>query len=153
MSAAQKAVTQSRPWHLWLIGVVGFLWNSIGAVSFVLTQLNVEAVMSEYPAEQRAYFVGFPLWANAFWAIGVFGGVIGCLLMLLQRRLAVPVLFASVIGAIVSNFGGLFFLGGMEVMRATDSLGFSLFFAVFISVFAAFLAYYARTLSRRGVLA
>ena len=88
-------------------------------LSFMLTQMNVEAVMSRFPPQQRAYFESFPLWAVAFWAIGVFGGVIGCLLLLLKNRLAFPVLLASVIGAIVFNLGGLFLLGGMEVMRET----------------------------------
>jgi hypothetical protein len=83
----------------------------------------------------------------------VFGGVVGCLLMLLGKRHAVPVLFASLIGAIVSNTIPLFFLGGLDVMRSTDSLGFAVFFAGFIIVFAAFLALYARAMCKRGVLA
>ena len=69
MSEAQGTKTPSRPWHLWLIGVVGGLWSLIGVMSFMLTQMNVEAVMSQYPPEQREYFETFPLWADAFWAI------------------------------------------------------------------------------------
>jgi hypothetical protein len=88
------------------------------------------------------------LWAIAFWAIGVFGGVIGCFLLLLKNRLAFHVLLASVIGTIVSTLGGLFLLGGMEVMRETSALGFT----VFPIIFAAFLAYYARAMSKKGVL-
>jgi hypothetical protein len=57
-------------------------------------------------------------------------------------------LLASAIGAIVSNLGGLFLLGGVEVMRETGGLGFT---AVPIVV-GAFLAYYARAMSKRGVL-
>ncbi len=145
--------TSRRPWHLWIIGILGLLWNAFGALSFMLTVLKVEAVMGEYPPEQRTYFEGFPFWANAFWAIGVFGGVLGCLLLLLKKRLAVPILFASVIGAIVSNLGGLLLLGGWDVMKKTDMLGFSLFFAVFIILFAAFQTYYAHRMNKRGVLA
>ena len=148
MSEAQRTKTPRRPWHLWLVGLVGVLWSSMGVVSFMLTQMNVEAVMSRFPPQQREYFESFPLWAVAFWAIGVFGGVIGCLLLLLRNRLAFPVLLASVIGAIVFNLGGLFLLGGMEVMRETGGLGFT----VFPIVFAAFLAYYARAMSKKGVL-
>jgi hypothetical protein len=137
----------TRPWHLWVIGIIGGLWSSMGVVSFVLTQMNVEAVMSRFPPEQREYFESFPLWAVAFWAVGVFGGVIGCLLLLLKNRLAFHVLLASVIGAMVCNLGGLFLLGGMEVM-GTSELGLT----VFPIVFAAFLAYYARAMSKKGVL-
>jgi hypothetical protein len=133
---------------LWLIGIIGSLWSSIGVLSFVLTQLNVEAVMSRFPPQQREYFTSLPLWAVAFWAIGVFGSMTGCLLLLLQRRFAFHVLLASMIGMIVCNLGGLILLGGMEVMAATDGLGFT----VFPVIVAALLAYYARAMSRKGVL-
>jgi hypothetical protein len=148
MSEAQGTKTPGRPWHLWLIGIIGFLWSSMGVISFILTQMNVEAVMSRFPPQQREYFESFPLWTDAFWAIGVFAGVIGCLLLLFKNRLAFHVLLASVIGAIVSNLGGLFLLGGMEVMGETSALGLT----VFPVIFAAFLAYYARAMSRNGVL-
>ena len=148
MSEAQGMRTPGRPWHLWLIGIVGVLWSSMGVLSFVLTQMKVEAVMSRFPPEQRAYFESFPWWAVASWAINVFGGVIGCLLLLLENRLAVQALLASAIGALVTNAGGLFLLGGMKVMVETDALGLTL---VPIAV-AAFLAYYAWAMSRKGVL-
>ena len=104
--------------------------------------------MSRFPPEQRQYFESFPWWAVAFWAIGVFGGVIGCLLLLLKNRLAFHVLLASLIGSIVSTLGGLFLLGGLEVMRETNALGLT----VFPVIFAAFLAYYAGAMSKKGVL-
>jgi hypothetical protein len=137
-----------RPGHLWLVGILGGLWSSIGVVSFMLTQMKVEAVMSQFPPQQRTYFESFPFWAVAFWALGVFGGVVGCLLLLLKNRLAVPVLVASAIGAIVSNLGGLFLLGGLEVLRETGGLGFT---AVPI-VAGAFLAWYAWAMRKKGVL-
>jgi len=148
MSDGQKTMTSGTPWHLWLVGIVGFLWSSMGVVSFMLTEMNVEAVMSRYPPQQREYFESFPMWAVAFWAIGVFGGVIGCVLLLLKKRVAFPVLLVSAIGAIVSNLGGLFLLGGVKVMRETGGLGFT---AVPI-VLGLLLACYARTMSKKGLL-
>ncbi len=148
MLEAQRTTTPGRPWHLWVIGIIGGLWSAMGVLSFMLTQMNVEAVMSRFPPQQRQYFLSLPLWAVAFWAIGVVGGVVGCLLLLLGNRLAFHVLLASLIGAIVSNLGGLFLLGGMAVMGETGGLGFS---AVPI-VFGVFMAYYARAMSKKGVL-
>jgi hypothetical protein len=148
MFEAQGTTTPGRPWHLWLIGIIGGLWSSIGVLSFILTQMNVEAVMGRFPPQQREYFASFPWWADAFWAIGVVGGVIGCLLLLLKNRLALPVLLASVIGTIISSLGGVFLLGGMEVMRETGGLGLT----VFPVIIAAFLAYYARAMGEKGVL-
>ena len=148
MPDAQGTTTQGRPWHLWLIGILGGLWSLMGVVSFVLTQMKVEAVMSRFPPQQREYFESFPWWAVAFWAIGVLGGAIGCLLLLLKNRFAFHALLASAIGWLVTNLGGLFLLGGMEVMRATDGLGLT----AFPIVVAALLASYARAMSKKGVL-
>ena len=148
MGEAQGTPTPGRPWHLWLIGILGSLWSAIGVVSFMLTQVNAEAVMSRFPPQQREYFASFPLWADAFWAIGAFAGLIGCLLLLLKNRLAVPALIASLIGAIVANLGGLFLLDGLEVMRETGGVGFTLI----PIIFGALLAFYARAMSKQGAL-
>jgi hypothetical protein len=58
------------------------------------------------------------------------------------------VLLISLIGAIVSNLGGLFLLGGIDVMRETGGLGFT---AVPI-IIGALLAYYAGAMRKKGVL-
>ena len=148
MGETQGTTTPGRPWHLWVIGIIGGLWSVMGVLSFILTQMNVEAVMSSFPPQQRQYFTSFPLWSDACWAIGVCCGVIGCLLLLLKNRLAFPVLLASVIGTMITSLGGLFLLGGMEVMRATGGLGLT----VFPIIVAAFLALYARAMGKKGVL-
>ena len=148
MLEAQGTTTPGRPWHLWLIGIIGGLWSLMGVVSFILTQMNVEAVMSRFPAQQREYFESFPLWVVAFWAIAVFAGAIGCLLLLLKKRLAFPALLVSVIAAAIYNLSGLLLLGGMKVMRETGGLGAT----VFPFIFAAFLLSYARAMSKKGVL-
>ena len=145
MLESQAMTTPGRPWHLWVIGIVGVLWSLMGVVSFLFTQMHVEAVMSRFPPQQRTYFESFPVWAVACWAVGVFGGLIGCALLLLKNRLAFPVLLASAVGSIVSSLGGLFFLGGLEVMRDTDGIGMTLFPVVV----AVFLASYAGVMSRK----
>jgi hypothetical protein len=57
-------------------------------------------------------------------------------------------LLASAIGALAYNLGGLFLLGGMQVMRETGGLGLT----VVPILFAAFLAYYALAMNKKGVL-
>ena len=148
MVAAPGTTASGRPWHLWVIGIVAGLWSAMGVLSFVLTQMNVEAVMSQFPPQQREYFASFPLWADTFWAIGVFGGAIGSLLLLLRNRLAVHAFLASVVGTMVSSAGGLFLLGGLTVMRETNGLGLT---AAPILV-AAFLVFYAHAMTAKGVL-
>jgi hypothetical protein len=148
MAVVKRMEVPRVPWHLWATGILGGLWSAIGIVSFILTRMNVEAVMSRFPPPQRAYFASLPPWAVGAWAIGVLAGGIGCLLLLRRSRLAIPALLASIIGMAICNLGGLFFLGGMTVMRETGGLGAT----VFPVVVPAVLASYARAMRLQGVL-
>ena len=123
MSEAQRTKTPGTPWHLWLVGILGLLWSLMGVVSFMLTEMKVEAVMSRYPQAQRDYFESFPMWAVAVWAIGVFGGVIGCILLLLKKRLASPVLLVSLIAVVC--IAAISFLGS-NAKSKFSSVGSSL---------------------------
>ena len=148
MVETQRARASRTPWHVWVIGGIGVLWSAMGVISFVLTQMKVEAVMSRFPPPQRAYFESFPWWIVALWAVNVFGGLIGSIGLLLGNRRAVPALAASAIGSLAYNAGGLFLLGGMQVMRETDGVGLT----VVPVVFAVLLASYAYAMRETGVL-
>ena len=54
--------------------------------------------------EIRAMFENEPTWALAALAIGTIGGAIGCALLLLRRKWAMPVLIASMAGVIARFF-------------------------------------------------
>lgn len=132
------------PWHLRVVGVLGGLWSVMGLLSFIFTQVRVEAVMSGFPPEQRAYFESFPFWMNAAWGVGVIGGVAGSVLLLACSRSAFPTLVISLIGATVTSLGGLFLLGGLEIMKAPADLALTLLPVVV----AALLTSYARIVTR-----
>ena len=141
------ATAHRTPWHLWLVGILGLLWNSVGAFDYLMTQTQNESYMSQFTPEQLEYFYGFPTWVVAFWALAVWGGVLGTLLLLLKRRLAVPVLLVSFLAMIVTAIHNFFLSNGLEVMG-----GAGLLFSVLIFVFALSLWLYARSMAQRGVL-
>lgn len=140
-------IPHRTPWHFWLVGILGLLWNSMGAFDYLMTQTQNESYMSQFTPEQLEFFYGFPTWVVAFWALAVWGGVLGTLLLLLKRRLAVPVLLASFLAMIVTSIQNFFFSNGLEVMGGTGLL-----FSALIFVFALCLWLYARSMARRGVL-
>ena len=95
MSENTAPATRGRPWHLWLLGIVGTLWNLMGAFDYLMTQTENEGYMSRFTPEQLEYFYGFPAWVVAFWALAVWGGLLGTVLLLFRKRLAAPVLMVS----------------------------------------------------------
>lgn len=87
-------------WSFWLISVVALLWNVGGAINYLM-QTNLE-IVATMPETHRAIIEGRPAWATGGFAIGVFGGAIGCLLLLFRKSTAFYVFIASLLGIIVT---------------------------------------------------
>lgn len=146
---ASTAVSKPRtPWHLWVVGVLALLWNSIGAFDYVMTETRNAEYMSSFTKEQLDYFYGFPKWVIATWALGVWGGVLGALLLLLRRRLAVTVFAVSLAGTVITFAYNYVFTDGLAIMGGAGVLAFS---AVIVLIAVALL-FYARGLAARQVL-
>ena len=62
------------PVHLWIVAVLATIWNAFGAFDYVMTQTRNEAYLANFTDPQRAYFESFPMWMEATWAFGVWGG-------------------------------------------------------------------------------
>jgi hypothetical protein len=141
--------TGRSPWHLWVIGIVAVLWNAGGAFDYLMTQTQNEGYMSQFTPEQLEFFYGFPAWVVAFWAIAVWGGVLGAVLLLLRKKLAVPVFLVSFLSMVVTTFHNYFLSNGLEVI-GSDPTG--IIFSVLIFIFALFLYLYSKAMAGRGVL-
>lgn len=148
MSEIQESDAKQTPWHLWVISGIALLWNAMGAFDYVMTQTGNEAYMSSFTPEQLAFFYGFPPWVVAAWAIAVWGGVLGALLLLLRRRLAVGVFLISLVAMVITTFHNYFLSNGMEVSGDAFSLIFTA--AIFLIALALFL--YARAMHKRNLL-
>ncbi len=148
MSEVQEKSRERAPWHLWVIGVVALLWNGMGAMDYVMTMTKNEAYMSSFTPEQLDFFYGFRSWVVAAWAIAVWGGVLGAVLLLFRKGLAVWVFLVSLIAMAITAIHNFLLSNGAEVMGTTG-----LFFTIVIFVVACALYLYARAMQRKGVLA
>lgn len=140
--------TKSKaPWHLWAVGIVGFLWSAMGAMDYIMTQTRNETYMAAFTAEQLEFFYGLPTWTVAAWAIAVWGGVLGAVFLLLRMRIAVQVFLASFIAMLLTAIQNYVLSNGLEVIGDT----FSLVFTALIFLVALGLYLYARAMQTRGV--
>lgn len=87
-------------WSFWTISAAALIWNVMGVINFFV-QMNADA-LSAYREVERAIVEGRPAWATAGFAIAVFGGAIGCLLLLLRKSAAYYLFIASLLGVIVT---------------------------------------------------
>jgi len=145
---ATVASGKRTPWHLWVVGIVALLWNAVGAVDYLMTQTRNEQYMSQFTPEQLEYFYGFPAWVVAAWAIAVWGGVLGAILLLMRKSLAAPVFLMSLIAMVLTTIYQYVLSSGLEVVGDA----FSLVFTGVIFLIAVALFLYARAMQKRGRL-
>lgn len=95
--------TARTPAHLWIVGAIATLWNGFGCFDYLMTQTRNAQYLAHFTDPQRAYFDSFPIWVEAAWACGVWGGLIGSLLLLARSRYAVAAFAVSLAGLAVST--------------------------------------------------
>jgi hypothetical protein len=86
-------------WSFWVIGAIALIWNVIGVINFFM-QMNA-TVVATMPEMQRAIIQNRPIWATGAFAITVFFGAFGCVLLLLRKSAATYLFIVSLVGVIV----------------------------------------------------
>ena len=127
---------------------MAMLWCSMGVIDFLMTQTRNQAYMSNFTPQQIEFFYSLPPWVLLAWAVAVWGGVLGAVLLILRRRFAVQVFLVSFIAMVLSTFHNYLLSDGMEVMGDP----FSLIFSAVIFLIALALFVYAHVMYKRGVL-
>ena len=131
-------------WSFWAIGAIALIFNGGGVINFFL-QMNAESV-AKMPEGYRAIIEGRPVWATGAFAIAVFGGAIGSVLLLLKKSTAFYLFIASLLGVIVQIFPLLGIIGSQaefDLVEIAAATAVSL-------IFAAFLVWYAKRAESKG---
>lgn len=137
-----------RPAHLWIVGGLSALWNAFGAVDYTMTQTRNQAYLAQLTDAQRAYIDSFPAWSEAAWAFGVWGALIGSLLLLARSRYAVLAFGISLAGLSGTTLFQFMLSTPPAEMRGGAMLAMhGLIWVVAIALFV-----YARRMQRQGVL-
>lgn len=97
--------SERAPAHLWVVGGVSLLWNSFGCFDYTMSKLDPLNYMRSagMTDDAIAYMQAMPSWMTVFWALGVWGSLIGSVLLLLRSKRAVTAFAASLLGLAVSQ--------------------------------------------------
>ena len=87
---------QSKPatWF-WVVSVVALVWNAMGVVAYLGTVMMTPEAREAMTEPQRALLDATPAWATGAFALAVWGGALGSLLLVLRKKLATTVLIVS----------------------------------------------------------
>ncbi len=143
------AIPANTPKHLWLVGIVSLVWNAFGAYDYAMSHLAGQQYFESMglDAEAYAWFEALPGWSVAAWAVGVWGSVLGSILLLLRSRHAATAFLVSIVGAVIS-----FCYQFLSERPASLEGGMATIMPVVILVLIVAQWYYARRQAAAGVL-
>lgn len=122
-----------------MIGLVGLIFNLLGCMNYI-SQMNAESVAS-MPDVYRTIIESRPAWGTGAFAIAVFGGSLGCLLLLLRKSVAFYVFVVALVGTVAAQIPFL----GMADFPIEAWIGWLSQFVV-----GAFLIWYSKLTSSKG---
>ncbi len=128
-------------WSFWAIGAVALVWNVMGVMNFFM-QMNPDMIAA-YRDSERAIIEDRPAWATGAFVIAVFGGALGCILLLLRKLVAYYLFIASLLGVIVTM---IYTLGTGIEFSPGEIIGIILM----PLVLAAFLIWYSKQAGNKG---
>ena len=131
-------------WSFWLVCILGLLWNVGGAINYLM-QTNLEFV-STLPETHRAIIEGRPVWATGGFAIGVFGGAIGCLLLLFKKSQAIYIFIISLLGIVVTMLHTI----NMATSKISFSFGEIVVMILLPMIVAALLIWYTKIVTKKN---
>ena len=131
-------------WSFWVIGAFALIWNALGSLNY-LGQMNAD-LLATMPETHRAIIEGRPAWATGGFALSVFSGALGGLLLLLRKSAAFYLFVASLLGTIVTMIH--------TINVATSTIDFSsgeiVVMILLPLVVAAFLIWYSKKAESNG---
>lgn len=131
----------------WVISVLALLWNLMGVNQYLQQAYNTETFQAMYTPAQLETINNTPPWATAAFAIAVFGGFLGCVLLLLRKKQAKLLFQLSLLGIVVQMIYNFF------IAKIIDDYGTS---AIIMPLLILIIGFYMVTFSsqadRKGVL-
>jgi len=136
------------PRWFWVVGALFLIWNLIGCSGYLAEHMISDAAYGKaFGPEKLAIRHITPVWATAGYAVGVWSGLIGVILLLRRKALCLRFFFASFLGALVG------FLPVFIDSRVSSTMGpFDYGMMVFVWVMCFLFIHFAKRMRRRGIL-
>jgi hypothetical protein len=131
----------------WVIAIIALLWNGMGAVQYLTIELMNPDALEALPEVERSFYENVPAWATAAFALAVWGGLAGSLLLLLKRKWAKAAFLISFAGILVQLAHNYLVGNAMEVYGPGG-----LIMPVLIVLFGAFLIWHTNQSIAKGWL-
>lgn len=115
MTTISSAEPVKPPVWFWVTSVAALLWNLIGVSAYLGQAFMSEAARAGMTEAQLELMDNTPAWVTAAFAIGAWGGLLGCIALLLRKKWAKPVFLVSLLAVAIQMTYSLFMTRAAEV--------------------------------------
>ena len=102
-----KTNASPTPLGFTLVSALFLLWNLFGLAIFFMTIFLFTSVDvltdAGLTVEQAEFTLATPAWVNIAFGVAVIFGVLGCVALVVKRKVAIPLLGISLLGVLVQN--------------------------------------------------
>ena len=136
-------VNPERPAPRWftLAALGAVAWEIIGCAMYLM-QVSIDP--ASLPRDQRALWDAAPGWMIAAYAVAVWVGLVGAILLVMRRRLAEKLLLASLVAVLV-QFSALLLVPELRNLTTSDAL-----FLPFVIIVVCYVIWHFAFTSRRA---
>ena len=115
--------TTNKPTTLfWVVAIIALLWNLVGLFSWLAENfMMTDEVKALLPPEQLELMESAPSWGIFVYGIATIGGVLACIMLLMRKKLAVPLFLLSLVCIIIQMGYGIFFMKWGNVLGPVDA--------------------------------
>ena len=132
----------------WVISIIALLWNLMGVNAYLQQAFQTDTFKAMYNEEQLKMIAEAPAWTTAAFAIAVFGGFFGSVLLLLRKQSAKTIFIISLLGILVQMYYNFFIIDSIAVYGPG-----AMAMPIMVILFAVFLIWYTNFCTKKNWIA
>jgi len=106
----------------WIIGIIALLWNLMGAMAYLMEAYMPDEARKGMTEAQTNMLDATPAWVTGAFAIAVWGGVLGCIFLLMRKKWAKPVFIISFLAVVARTVYYFFMTDAASLFDAVQGI-------------------------------
>lgn len=144
---SEESTTANKPKWFLAISIFALIWNLLGVFAYIAQMMITPEILDTLPEAERTIIENTPSWAISAFAVAVWGGALGSLLLLLKKKIAVYVLALSFVGVLVQLYHSIVIANSIAVYGPGD-----LIMPIMVLLIGGGLIWYSNDLTKKGWL-
>ncbi|HPF98164.1 MAG: hypothetical protein R2802_05295 [Flavobacteriaceae bacterium] len=131
----------------WAIAIIAVIWNIMGVLAYLSQAFMTEEALASLPEKEQQLCTNIPAWATAAFAVAVWFGLLGSILLLLRKGWAKTMFLISLLGILVQMYYNLFISKAIEVYGPGGYI-----MPALILIIGVFLVWYSKQAKIKGYI-